>query len=181
MRHRGSVLAFACTAALASGCIPLFDTSRPVVMDVLMFVVAGAEAQLVAPLVAAPAKRQKLTAELTVETTVTIGGLDGTYDVTLGPYGHFAGTAKVIGKKRAKLVDDGSPELLAAVHGIVLDALAADVTVSEAKAKVSGKQTTGGVHKRYKGRIKFKGTLAAGASVGAGVKGKISTKGDLEA
>ena len=124
---------------------------------------------------------QKLEGQVNVTASVSIGGLDGTYDVTLGPYGQFTGTAKIVGKKGAKLVDEGSPELLAAVQGMLLDTLQSDVTVSEARAKISGKQTTGGVNKRYKGKIKFKGTLASGPNAGANVKGKITTSGDLEA
>lgn len=177
MKGRRFVLALVSAAFLTSGCIPEIDTPEPVIMDVLMLVV-GATAQTVPAVY--PQAKQKLTSQLTVDTQVDIGGLSGTYDVTLGPYGQFAGTAQIIGQKAAKLTDDGSAELLAAVHGMLLDALAADVSVTTAKAKISGKQTTGGVNKRYKGKIKFKGTIASGTDAGANVKGKISTKGDLE-
>jgi hypothetical protein len=164
---------------LASGCIPEIDKPHPVIMDVFM-VLVGATGRSVAG-VAVPQAKQKLDSELTVPATVTIGGLSGTYDVTLGTYGQFTGTATIVGQKGAKLTDDGSPGLLAAVQGIVLDGLATDITVSEAKASIKGKQTTGGVKKNYKGKIKFKGTVASGANAGAIVKGKISAKGDLAA
>jgi len=178
MMGRRSIGALVCAATLASGCIP--ESSRPetVVIDVLMLIVGATRRSAVA-VVVPQAASQRLTSQLNVDTTVTIGGLSGTYDVVLGPYGHFTGTAQIIGQKGAKLRDEGSPALLAAVHGILFDALAADVTLTEAKAKINGKQTTGGVHKRYKGKIKFKGTLASGTDAGASVKGKISTRGDL--
>ena len=177
MRGRRSVCALVCAATLASGCIP--DSARPetLVMDVLMLLVGARRPGGLA--IEPQAAGRKLTAQLNVDTTVTIGGLSGTYDVVLGPYGRFSGTAQIVGQKGAKLTDENSPALLDAVHGILVDALAADVTVTEAKAKINGKQTTGGVHKRYKGKIKFKGTLASGADAGASVRGKISTSGDL--
>jgi hypothetical protein len=177
MRGRRTIGALMCAATLASGCIP--DSARPetLVMDVLMLLVGAHRPGGLA--IAPQAAGHKLTSQLNVDATVTIGGLSGTYDVVLGSYGQFTGTAQIIGQKGAKLTDDGSPALLAAVHGILVDALAADVTVTEAKAKINGKQTTGGVHKRYKGKIKFKGTLASGADAGTSVKGKISTAGDL--
>ena len=177
MRGRRSICALVCAATLTSGCIP---DGRPetVIMDVLMLIVGAGRKSAVT--VAAPqAAGQRFASQLNVDTTVTIGGLSGTYDVVLGPYGRFTGTAQIVGQKGAKLKDENSPALLEAVHGILFDALAADVTVSEAKAKINGKQTTGGVHKRYKGKIKFKGTFASGADAGASVRGKISTNGDL--
>jgi hypothetical protein len=168
-------------AAAVSGCVPEIDRPHPVIMDVLMLLVGGGSAKSTATAVAVPQAKQKLTAELTVPATVTIGGLSGTFDVTLGTHGQFVGTAQVIGQKKAKLVDDGSAELIAAVHGILLEALSQDVTVSEAKATINGKQTTGGVNKRYKGKITFKGTVASGADAGSSVKGKIKAKGDVAA
>ena len=178
MRGRRSICALVCVATLASGCIP--DGGRPetVIMDVLMLLVGAGRKSAVA-VVVPQAASQKLTAQLNVDAAVTIGGLSGIYDVVLGPYGRFTGTAQIIGQRGAKLREENSPALLAAVQCILFDALAADVTVTEATAKINGKQTTGGVHKRYKGKIKFKGTLASGADAGASVKGKISTQGDL--
>lgn len=178
-RGRRSVLALG-FAVLSSGCVLEIDKEHPVIMDCFMLLV-GATAKSAVAGAAIPQAKQKLTSQLTVPATVTIGGLSGTYDVTLGPYGQFAGTADIIGQKGAKLTDDGSAGLLAAVHGILLDALATDVTVTEATAKIKGRQTTGGVNKRYKGKIKFKGTVASGADAGAAVKGKISATGDLAA
>lgn len=177
MRYRRSVAAVVCAAALSAGCIPEIDRPEPVVMDVLMLIVGATRRS--APVESAAARRQKHTGEITVQTTVTIGGLSGTYDVTLGPYGQFAGTAQVIGQKGAKLVDEGSPQLAAAVQGIVRDAVGYDVADLTATARVTGRQTTGGVRKRYKGQIKFTGAVASGADAGATVKGKIKTKGDL--
>jgi hypothetical protein len=176
MRCAKGVAAALLACAFGTGCFP-FGGDRPVIMDVFMAILGGATPKS-APL--PRGKTQKVEGQLNVTASVTIGGLDGTYDVTLGPYGQFTGTAQIKGKKGAKLVAEG-PELLAAVQGMLLDALESDVTVSEAKAKVSGKQTTGGVNKRYKGKIKFKGTLASGPDAGANVKGKITTSGDLEA
>jgi hypothetical protein len=54
--------------------------------------------------VAAPITKEKLTGA----TKVTIGGLSGTYDLTLGSYGAFAGAAQIIGQKAAKLANGGS-------------------------------------------------------------------------
>lgn len=166
-------------AALSSGCVSELDKEHPVIMDVLMAGLGLTPRSVTG--VAVPQAKTKLTSELTVPATVTIGGLSGTYDVTLGTYGRFTGTARIIGQRGAKLTDDGSPGLLAAVHGIVLDGLATDVTVTEAKATINGKQTTGGVKKKYKAKIKFTGTVASGADAGVAVKGKISAKGDLAA
>jgi hypothetical protein len=146
-------------------------------MDLFMAIFANAAPRGVS---VAAAQKQKMSSELSVETQVSIGGLSGTYDVTLGSYGRFTGTATIVGQKAAKLADDGSPALLAAVRAMVADALATDVNVSAAKAKITGRQTTGGVKKKYKGRIRFEGTVVSGADAGAAVKGKISTKGDLE-
>jgi hypothetical protein len=178
MGHRSRSAALAFTVVVASGCVPLGNSPASVVMNTLMLIVGATPKS--APVVAA-AKRRKVTGQLTVATQVTIGGLAGTYDVTLGPYGQFSGTAEIVGRKAAKLTDDGSAGLLTAVRGILLDSVGADVTVTSARAKVSGRQTTGGVHKRYKGKIAFAGTLAGGTDAGAAVKGKIKTKGDLEA
>lgn len=176
MRRATGVAAFLVVCVLGAGCVP-FTGSHP--FDILLAIFVGATPQGY-PEVVARAKGQKLEGQLAVTASVTIGGLSGQYDVTLGPYGQFVGTAKIVGKKGAKLVVEDDPGLVAAVQGMLLDALEADVTVSEAKAKISGKQTTGGVKKRYKGKIKFKGTMASGASAGAKVKGKITASGDLE-
>ena len=177
MRRARGVAAFVAACAFGAGCVP-FGSDRPVIMDVFMAIFASATPKSAA---LPRGKAQRLEGQVEVTASVSIGGLSGTYDVTLGPYGQFTGTAKIVGKKGAKLVDAGSPELLAAVQGMLLDTLDSDVTVSEAQAKVTGKQTTGGVNKRYKGKIKFKGTLASGPNAGASVKGKITTSGDLEA
>lgn len=171
------VLALVSAVSLSSGCVTALDKEEPVIMDVLMLLVG---AQPVTEVVAQAQNKQKLETELTVPTLVTIGGLSGTYQVALGTYGVFSGTAKVIGQRNAKLVQKDTPELLEAVRGMLADATATDVTVSTAKLTLKGKQTTGGVNKRYKGKIKFKGTVASGASAGATAKGKITTAGDLE-
>ena len=178
MRGRRTICALV-LAASTSGCIPEIEKEHPVIMDVFMAGV-GLTPRSVGG-VAVPQGKTKLTSELTVPATVTIGGLSGTYDVTLGTYGQFTGTATIVGQKGAKLTDQGSPGLLAAVHGIVLDGLASDITVTEAKATINGKQTTGGVKKKYKAKIKFAGTVASGTDAGVTVKGKISAKGDLAA
>jgi hypothetical protein len=174
---RRGVGAVVCAAVLSSGCVSLDGRAEDVVMDVFMAVFANAGPRAIS---VAAAKKEKLSAELTVPTEVSIGGLSGTYDVTLGTYGGFSGTATIVGQKAAKLTDDGSAELLAAVGAIVADALATDVTVATAKAKITGRQTTGGIKKKYKGKITFAGTVASGPSAGSAVKGKIATKGDLE-
>lgn len=172
-------LALVSAVSLSSGCVTALDKEEPVVMDVLMLLV-GAEARSLPAAVPQAQNKQKLETQLTVPTLVTIGGLSGTYQVELGTYGAFSGTARVIGQRNAKLVQKDTPELLEAVRGILADATATDVTVSAAKLTLKGKQTTGGVNKRYKGKIKFKGTVASGASAGATAKGKVTTAGDLE-
>ena len=176
MGHAKNIVACVVACVLGAGCVP-FEGSHPI--DVLLAIFVGATPKGSSATVAR-AKGEKLEGQLTVPATITIGGLDGTFDVTLGTYVQFTGTAKIVGKKGAKLVVDGSPQLNEAVQGMLLDALEADVAVTEAKAKVSGKQTTGGVNKRYKGKIKFKGAMASGPNAGANVKGKITTSGDLE-
>lgn len=174
-----SLVALALVAALASSCVEELDRDEIVIMDVLMLGVGATGKPVARDVVAAPA-RAKLTAELPIASTVTIGGLSGTYDVTLGSYGRFTGSATVVGRRAAKLTVEGSAELAAAVQAILADALATDVTVSSAKAKITGRQTTGGVKKKYKGKIKWSGTVAAGPDAGTAVKGKLSAKGDLE-
>lgn len=178
MRRRRSRAAVVALVMLgATGCVPVGNSPETVIVNTLMLIVGAVPKS--APVVAEGVRR-KITGDLSIAAQVTIGGLTGTYDIALGPYGSFAGTAEIVGTKAAKLTDAGSPTLLAAVHGMLLDAIAADVTVSTATAKITGRQTTGGVHKRYKGKIAFAGTLASGAEAGASVKGKITTKGDLE-
>ena len=175
-KGRRSIVALACAASLSAGCIPEIDRAEPVVMDVLMLVVGATGRSATA---VSDEARLKRVGQVTAQSTVTIGGLSGTYDVMLGPYGQFSGTAKILGQKGAKLVDDGSPGLATAVQGIVRDALGYDVSDVTAKAKITGRQATGGVRKRYKGKITFQGAVASGADAGATVKGKITTKGDL--
>src|SRR5262245_34787930 len=112
MSRAKGVAAFVLAWVFAAGCFP-FAGDRPVIMDVLMLVLGSATPKSVA---LPRSKTQKLEGQLNVAASITIGGLDGTFDITLGPYAQFTGTAKIVGKKGAKLVADGSPQLNEAVQ-----------------------------------------------------------------
>jgi hypothetical protein len=123
-----------------------------------------------------PIEKKALKGNLSVDADVTIGGLAGTFDVTFGSYGRFQGTAKIVGQKASKYKETNTDGLKAMVHGMLLDAYGRDVVVTNASASFNMKQTTGGVSKKYKCKITFKGLVGTKK-----VKGTIKTSGDLEA
>ncbi len=126
------------------------------------------------------AKSQKLKLEVPVTISGTIGGLTGTYSLTAGTYGTFAGTADIKGTKKAKIRSEDDAVVMTLVENVVLDVHGVDIAVTEANAKFNGKQTTGGVKKKFNYKIKFEGTIASGEGAGNRVKGTIKTKGKFE-
>ena len=126
------------------------------------------------------AKSAPIDGQLDVQLSGSIGGLDGQYDITVGSFGQFTGTAK-IGKNRksAKVSAENTDQLRALVHNMVMASNAMDVTVTDVKVNVTGKQTTGGVEKSWSGKLSFKATVASGENVGQSVKGTIKSKGEL--
>jgi hypothetical protein len=122
----------------------------------------------------------KLKESVEVLLTGQIGGLTGTYNLTLGKYGTFTGTATIgRDRKSATVKAADTPELRAVADAFVLDLHQVDIDVTSVSAKVTGRQTTGGVKKSWNGKIKFKGTVAAGPDTGRAVKGTISSKGSF--
>jgi hypothetical protein len=110
----------------------------------------------------------------------SIGGLTGTYSVDVGNYGTLEGTADIKGQKKAKVRADGDAELHSLIEAAVLDRLGVDIDVHLATVKYDGKQTTGGVKKKYNLRIKFEGTVLSGDLAGNTLKGKLKAKGKFE-
>jgi hypothetical protein len=162
IRKSWKVAVLVAAGIVAPGCIPY--TGNPV-LDFLL-TTGGLPIE----------KKGKLKQTLSVESTVTIGGLDGTFDMTFGPYGRFQGTAKVVKQKASKYKEKDTDAVKAMVHDMVLDAHDADITVTGATATFDMKQTPGGVQKKYKCKITFKGLFE-----GKKVKGTITASGDFEA
>src|SRR5262245_36917925 len=106
MRHVKGVAALGLACLFGGGRVA-FEGAETI--DVLLAICVGATPKGSSSLEAR--KTQKLEGQLSVPATITIGGLDGTFDVTLGTYVQFTGTAKIVGKKGAKLVVDGAPQL----------------------------------------------------------------------
>jgi hypothetical protein len=160
-------------SALLSGCLPEVEISRGNPLGAFMSVFAGRSG-------GDPKRTVKSKGTVDITITGSIGGLSGEYDLTLGTYGTFSGTG-TIGKNRksATVKAEDTDELRALVHAVLLDEFATDVTVTTVKAKVVGKQTTGGVKKSWKGSITFQGTVASGPDMGKRVKGKLTSKGVL--
>lgn len=126
------------------------------------------------------------TVETTVDVDITasVGGLDGTYDITLddpdgGTFGNFTGTATV---KRGRFVSvkaDEGEALFSAVAGIVGKALGGEtVSLSKVKAKVTANQEPGGVAANFKAKISFDGDVLTGPNTGNRVKGKLEGEGN---
>ena len=172
MKHpvRRSVAAILLLVAplVLPSCVPTTGKPADVIMDTFMLVFANR---------IPGAKPTRQTGQTTVPTTVTIGGLSGTYDIALGGVGSFSGTAKVRGGKQVAIVDKGTDGLKSAVVNIVANTFDESLTVTKAKGTFNGRQTTGGVKKLFKGKIVFFGTISGGQKV----KGTIRTSGDLEA
>jgi hypothetical protein len=162
-------------AVLVGGCLPeqLIDAGNPLAAFVVVLSYSKAKSS--------PAKAPKpIKGHLDVALTGSIGGLTGDYTIGFGTYGQFTGTGKIGHDRRSATVTAvDSQALRDMVHGIVLDATAVDLTVTQASAKVTGRQTTGGVKKSWNGTIKFQGTVNSGGIVGRTVKGTLKSKGHL--
>jgi hypothetical protein len=126
-------------------------------------------------------KKPTAKAELPIQISGTIGGLDGTFSLTLAPYGTFTGTAEIGRDQRsAKLKAEDTDELKALVQSVLQDGIAQDVNVTEVKLTASGRQTTGGVKKSWNVKLKYKGVIAAGPDMGTSIKGTLKSKGSFE-
>jgi hypothetical protein len=126
------------------------------------------------------ARTPKVEESIAVQFTGSIGGLSGTFEVTVGSYGTLTGTTTIKGRKKAVLTATDDPQVAALVEAMVLDVTGAQVDVTESKTVFSGRQTTGGVKKIYKGRVAWKGAVVAGPDAGTPVKGRLRTKGSFE-
>ncbi len=124
-----------------------------------------------------PAKGStKIDTSVDVDITADVGGLDGTYDVTVsipgeGDIGTFTGTGTVKGGRFVAIKDDGSQELLDIVDALAERVTGEDVTVTKAKAKVKAWQTPGGVEAGFKAKISWQGTIDSGPAAGKAIKG----------
>jgi len=173
--RRLAVTGLVASAVLIGGCLPydLINSGNPLGAFVVYLSYYKAKSS--------PAKAPKpIKGHLDVALTGSIGGLTGDYSLGFGSYGQFTGTGKIGRDHRSATVSAAdSQELRDLVHGIVLDSTAVDLTVTQASAKVTGRQTTGGVKKSWKGTIKFQGTVVSGGIVGRTVKGTLKSKGHL--
>jgi hypothetical protein len=129
------------------------------------------------------AKVTKVETTLEVDIIADVGGLDGTYTITLdnpegGTFGTFTGTGVVKRGRFVKIVEKDSPELLAAVEALVEATVGHDVTIEKAKAKVSAFQTPGGVEAVFKGKITFSGVVVGGEFDGVKIRGGKITAGE---
>lgn len=123
-------------------------------------------------------KTRKMTFEEQVEVTGNVGGLDGTYDLTLGTYGAFSGTAKVKRQRFVTLKVADTPELRAAMDAALTDALGANVSVSKAKGKLKALQTPGGVKVKASGTLSFQGSVDDGPNAPRTFRGTLKIKGE---
>ena len=76
-----------------------------------------------------------------------------------------------------KLKDD--PQAASLVKAMVLDMTGSDIDVTTTKTGFKGSQTTGGVKKKFKLRIAYKGTVATSDGPKK-VRGRLKTKGVFE-
>ncbi len=125
-------------------------------------------------------KKAKLKENLGVDLDVTIGGLDGTFDIGVGEYGTLTGTVNIKGQKGARAKAKSDEQVAALVEALILDRTGVTIQVTKSKTTFKGSQTTGGVKKKFKCQIVWKGQVTAGAEVGKRVRGKIKTKGSYE-
>jgi len=125
-------------------------------------------------------KAQKIKESVPVQFTGSIGGLNGTFDVSVGSYGTLTGTATIKGQKKAKLKLKDDQQAASLVKAMVLDVAGAEIDITKTKTVFKGSQTTGGVMKKYKCRIAWKGTILTGAGAGQPVRGRLKAKGSFE-
>lgn len=122
----------------------------------------------------------KVESDVDVDIVADVGGLSGTYEVTLsdpggGDFGTFTGTGTVKRGRFVTLKAKDTPELLATVEALAEKALGEQVTITRAKAKVKTWQAPGGVEAGFKAKVKFKGTVDSGPNAGGKIKkGKIT-------
>lgn len=127
----------------------------------------------------AASKTPTVKESIPVQITGSIGGLSGSFDVTVGSYGTLTGVAVIKGQKKAALRVEDDSQIAALVESMVLDVTGAEVDVTESKASFKGSQTTGGVKKKYKCKVAWKGTVTSGVSAGTLVSGRLKTKGTI--
>lgn len=133
-----------------------------------------------------PAKGStKIDTSVDVDISADVGGLDGTYDVTVsipgeGAIGTFTGTGTVKGGRFVTIKDDGSQELLDIVDTLAERVTGVAVTVTSAKAKVKAWQTPGGVEAGFRAKISWQGTVDSGPAAGQAIKGGKITAEDVQ-
>ncbi len=178
MSHRVSRLVLVAAAALPlAGCFPReIAAGNPLGFFMRLLGGGGLKAKLPVTIV---------DTTVDVDIVASVGGLSGTYDVTLndptgGTFGAFSGTTEIKRGRYIVISDPGSPELMSTVAAIASKALGGDgVTIVTVKGKVSAYQTPGGVDAIFKAKIKFTGIVTSGPNVGAIIKGgKITASGD---
>jgi hypothetical protein len=174
MRRTSFVAVLVLAGLAAQGCVIDQEINNGNPLGALIRIFA-----LVGRVSAQKAASQKV--DLPVDVTGSIGGLSGTFSLTLGSYGTFGGTATIgRDRKSAKLKAEDTEELKDLVHAVLVDAVSQDVTVNEVKLTASGRQTTGGVKKSWNVKIKYKGVVASGPDIGRSVKGTLKSKGSYE-
>lgn len=147
---------------------------------VLFLIVVLVNVSIVGLAPLSPDAKPRVKTEIPVTIDGSIGGLDGTFDIDVGTYGTITGTAQIKGQKSARLKAKDDAQANAIVEAIVLEQTGVEIDVTKSKTVFKGSQTTGGVEKRYKLSIKWKGEVATGPETGKRVKGKIKTKGSFE-
>jgi hypothetical protein len=165
---------------LLGGCYPyqLINSGNPLAAFIVVMSWFRAKPEAKALSAAKPPKPKK--GRLDIPLTGEIGGLSGEYTIGLDTYGTFSGTATIGRDNRsAKLKVVDTPELLQTVTAMIVAEFGEDVSITTATAKVTGRQTAGGVKKLWNGTISFKGTVLSGPNQGLGVKGKFKSKGNL--
>lgn len=163
------VISFVLAAAIAlpvGGCIPkhLGGINGVILLQVYVLMkILG---------VAKTAPHHTVKPTLSVDLKADVSGVPtGAYDITLGTYGHFIGTQKIVNQRFATVTAKDTPDLIATVAAMVKDALGGEnVTITKATAKVSTHETPFGVKAAFSAKITFSGTVTSGPDAGGTFK-----------
>jgi hypothetical protein len=125
-----------------------------------------------------PQKNTKVTFEVPLVITGSVGGLDGTYNLDLNGYGTFSGTASVKRQRFVTLKVADSQEVRSAVDAALTEVMGANVSIGKAKGKLKAFQTPGGVKVKFSGTISFEGNVDDGPNAPRTFRGTLKIRGE---